>query len=86
MNWSPEIWYSIGTAAAALLVSAAHTRGIRLPIVEKVLDVLHGTQPSSPNTPAAPPNATAQPVTLANVLDELRKRVPLPEESKAAPH
>ena len=70
MNLPPETWYAIASAALTLLVSAAHRRGYRLPLLEVLLDIIHG----SPTPPAAP--------TIQHLLDELRKRLPLPEERK----
>jgi hypothetical protein len=86
MNLTPEFWYALATGAATLLVSAAHVRGYRLPVIEQVLDLLHGTSPSNP--PSAPPvlpaPVNAQPITLATILDEIRKRLPHPDDPKNA--
>jgi hypothetical protein len=71
MNLPPETWYAIASVAVTLLVSAAHRRGYRLPLLEVLLDIVHGSP--APAHPAP---------TLQHLLDELRKRVPLPEERK----
>jgi hypothetical protein len=76
MNLPPETWYAIASVALTLLVSAAHSRGYRLPLLEVLLDIVHGSP-----TPTPAPAATAMP-TLQHLLDELRKRLPLPEERK----
>lgn len=68
MNVPIEVWYSLGSIALTLLVSAAHRRGRRLPLVELILDAVHATPSSA--------------ITLDKVLDELRRRLPLPEEKK----
>ena len=67
-----EVWYAVGSAALTLLVSAAHKRGYRLPLLEILLDLVH----ADPKTPA---NA---PVTLKQILEELRKRLPHAEDAK----
>jgi hypothetical protein len=72
MNLPPETWYAIASVAVTLLVSAAHRRGYRLPQLEVLLDIVHGSPAPAP---------TPMP-TLQHILDELRKRVPLPEERK----
>ena len=76
MNLPPETWYAIASVALTLLVSAAHSRGHRLPILEVLLDIVHG---SAAPVPAATPTPTP---TVQHILDELRKRLPLPEERK----
>ena len=87
MNLPPEFWYALATGVATLVVSAAHVRGYRLPVLEQLLDFLHGTRPSNPlSVPAAPPAlpapANAQPLTLASILEEIRKRLPHPDDAK----
>jgi len=72
MNFPPETWYAIASVALTLLVSAAHSRGYRLPLLEVLLDIIHGT----------PRLASPQPPTLQHLFDEVRRRVPLPEERK----
>ena len=72
MNLPSETWYAIASVALTLLVSGAHSRGYRLPLLEVLLDIIHG----------APRPASPQPPTLQHLLEELRRRVPLPEERK----
>ena len=90
MNLTPEFWYALAAGAATLLVSAAHVRGYRVPVLEQALDLLHGTSPNNP--PSAPPSppvlpapGNAQPITLASILDEIRKRLPHPDDARSAP-
>jgi hypothetical protein len=83
MNLPPEIWYYLGTAAATLLVSAAHNRGYRVPILEKLLDVLNGP-PAGTANPANQTAASSLSQALAPILDELRKRLPHPDDAKTA--
>lgn len=64
MNVPIEVWYGLGAAALTLIVSAAHLRGYRVPVLEILLDLVHAR--------ATPP--AKQPVTLEQILDELRKR------------
>jgi hypothetical protein len=45
MNLSPEVWYAIISAGLTLLVSAAHSRGYRMPLLEVLLDIVHATPP-----------------------------------------
>lgn len=65
----PEFWPSLITAGLTLLVSAAHRRGRRLPILEMVLDWI-----------LIQPKAKAEDPAADRLLDELRKRLPLPGE------
>ena len=88
MNLPPEFCYALATGVATLVVSAAHVRGFRVPVLEQVLNLLHGTTPSiSPSVPPAPPvlpaPANAQPLTLASILEEIRKRLPHPDDAKS---
>ncbi|HLW66154.1 MAG TPA: hypothetical protein VKS79_12655 [Gemmataceae bacterium] len=90
MNLTPEFWYALATGAATLLVSAAHVRGYKLPVIEQLLDLLHGTSPNNPHSvppmpPVLPAPANAQPLTLASILEEIRKRLPHPDDAKNAP-
>lgn len=71
MNVPIEVWIALGAAALTLLVSAAHKRGYRLPVLEMLLDLIHAD-------PKAPPKEPA----LQQILEELRKRVPQSEEKK----
>jgi hypothetical protein len=80
MNLPPEFWYSLAAGVATLLISVAHTRGYRVPILENLLDVLHGR----PVSPAPPPASPAVPTPLQVILDELRKRLPHPDDAKPA--
>lgn len=48
MNISPELWYVIASVAAMLVVQAAHSRGIRLPLVESILDWIVRNRPAMP--------------------------------------
>ena len=74
----PETWYAIASVGLTLLISAAHSRGYRLPLLEVLLDIVHGSPVPSPAP--TPPNGPMP--TLQHILDELRKRLPLPEERK----
>ena len=74
MNLPIEVWYGLGAAALTLIVSAAHLRGYRVPVLEILLDLVHAR--------ASPP-PTKEPVTLEQILHELRKRTqPLEDSSK----
>ncbi len=64
MNVPIEVWYALGGAVLTLIVSAAHLRGYRVPVLEILLDLVH-----SRATP--PANETT---TLEQILNELRKR------------
>jgi hypothetical protein len=66
-NIPPELWTSLVSIILTLLVSAAHQRGHRLPLLEKILDVVHGQPRTQP--------------TLQTILDELRRRLPEPATS-----
>lgn len=59
-----EFWYGFAGVVVTLLLSAAHRRGHRLPLVEIILDLVHGER--------------RQEVTLQMILDELRRRLPEP--------
>ena len=72
MNVPIEVWYALGSAALTLIVSAAHKRGYRLPILEILLDLVH----ADPKQPAKPP------ATLDQILEELRKRLPQATDGK----
>ena len=72
MNLPPETWYALASAGLTLLVSAAHRRGYRLPLLEVLLDIVH----AEPRPPAR------DVMTLERIFEELRKRIPLPEEKK----
>ena len=72
MNVPIEVWYGLGAAALTLIVSAAHLRGYRLPVLEILLDLVHAR--------AMPP--AKEPVTLEQILDELRKRSPATEDAQ----
>jgi hypothetical protein len=72
MNVPIEVWYAVGAAALTLLVSAAHKRGYRLPVLEMLLDAVH----ADPKSPAK------EPAILQQIMDELRKRLPHPEDAK----
>ena len=63
MNIPIEAWYAIGAAVVTLVVSAAHNRGYRLPLLEAVLDMIH------PRPPAG-----KEAVTLERILEEIQKR------------
>lgn len=69
MNWNvpPETWYALGSIALTLLVSAAHRRGHRLPILELLLDLVQG----SPRKES---------ITTEQLMDELKRRLPLAGE------
>lgn len=71
MNWNvpPEVWIAAASVALTLVVSAAHRRGHRVPMLELLLDLVHGT-----SRPA--------PVTSDQILAELKKRLPLPGETQ----
>jgi hypothetical protein len=71
MNVPIEVWYGVGAAALTLIVSAAHLRGYRVPVLEILLDLVHAR-----STPPA-----KEPVTLEQILDELRKRTPATEDA-----
>ena len=45
MNVPIEVWYMLGSAGLTLLVSAAHRRGYRVPLLEILLDAVHQQQP-----------------------------------------
>lgn len=64
MNVPIEVWYALGGAVLTLIVSAAHLRGYRVPVLEILLDLVHSR--------ATPP--TNEPATLERILEELRKR------------
>lgn len=66
-NVPPELWTSLVSVILTLLVSAAHQRGHRLPLLEKILDTIYGQPPMQP--------------TLQTILDELRRRLPEPTTS-----
>ncbi len=72
MNVPIEVWYAVGAAALTLLVSAAHKRGYRLPVLEMLLDLVH----ADPKSPAK------DPTPLQQIMDELRKRLPHAEDAK----
>lgn len=67
MNVPIEVWYGLGAAALTLIVSAAHLRGYRVPVLEILLDLVHAKAPPPANEPA----------TLQQILEELRKRTPV---------
>jgi hypothetical protein len=71
MNVPIEVWYAVGAAALTLLVGAAHKRGYRLPVLEMLLDAIHG----DPKAPSKEP-------ALQQIMEELRKRLPQSEEKK----
>ncbi len=62
-----EFWYCLASVVITLLLSAAHRRGHRLPLVEIILDLVHGERRPE--------------VTLQTLLDELRQRLPDPPRS-----
>lgn len=66
-NVPPEFWYCLASVVVTLLVSAAHRRGHRLPLVEIILDLVHGERRPE--------------VTLQTILDEIRRRLPEPPRS-----
>jgi hypothetical protein len=64
MNVPIEFWYALGGAVLTLIVSAAHLRGYRVPVLEILLDLVHSRATPPANEPAA----------LERILDELRRR------------
>lgn len=64
----PETWVALASIALTLVVSAAHARGRRLPLLEWLLDVIHA-KPSAP-----PPTAVSSEGLLRDLLHELRAR------------
>jgi len=69
LNVPPETWYAIGSVALTLLVSAAHRRGHRLPLLELLLDAVQGS-PKRAET------------SNEQLMDEIKRRLPLADEKK----
>jgi hypothetical protein len=61
-NLPQEFWYSIASVILTLVISAAHQRGHRLPLIEIILDAVHRQRGSQ--------------VTLDLIWEELRRRLP----------
>jgi len=72
MTSSPEFWYVIASIAATLIVQAAHARGLRLPLVEALLDWIARSPPPTAPTQAksiqiaVPDGQTAIPEVVAD--------------------
>ena len=74
----PETWIALASIALTLIVSAAHARGRRLPLVEWLLDAVH----AMPKTPIAP---TSNEGVLRDLLRELQaRREAAPKEKSGA--
>ena len=66
----PEAWIALASTALTLLVSAAHARGKRLPLVEWLLDVVQAAPAPSPA--AAAPTRSEDQSGLRELLAELK--------------
>ena len=74
----PETWIALASIALTLIVSAAHARGRRLPVIEWLLDAVHGL-------PKAPPAPASQDGVLRDLLKELQaRREATPKEKTGA--
>jgi len=70
-----EIWYAVIAAVLTLIVTIAHSRGVQLPILSQILDMINGPAP-------VPPLIKPSEAIRQIVRDELANRPPRKEPAR----
>lgn len=70
-----EIWYAAIAAVLTLIVTAAHSRGVHLPVLSAILDAINGPAP-------VPPVVKPSDAIRQIVREELANRPPVSPQRK----